>query len=1074
MSVLSFIIKSILRNGKDYAGVLLSVVISAAALSGALFTGDSIDATLKQHASLSLQGAGYIIRPLSGLLSAEAGRKMGEESGIKSAAILSSKARALHIMKAAAAYGVNVYGVADDFFELNGTRLSVGAGEILLNTRSARELNAKVGDRISLALSSRAGGIDTAHRIFSAEKGTKKLTLKCAGILKDEQGGRFSLKRNHVLANNAFVNIKTLNEAMGLSGRADIILVKSDEQNAGAQRLREIYKGAISFEETGLSLTKMKSAYNLHTDALFLNKSFATNVLDGIEKSSPQISYFLNEIRSKDARVVYSGASSVPENSGIELESGEVALERSAAKRLNAAPGDSITIRAYEYSENGERLKENKMSLRVKEIYKLKGTAFEKLLAPRIHGFNEAKSCSQWRLSDYVDTTKISAYEEDFWNRHAAAPKVYLSLSDMKLLTSTNYSSIQINSEKEPALIKGELGKHLPFDELFFVEKAGLSKAVTPTVDFASLFVSLSFFIILASVLLCVIVFRLFLKRREGNIAMLYSFGFSSFRIKMIYFIQTLFIALAGAAVGTGIGAFYKELIIQLLTSVWSGAIGSSDIVSSVSAESVLLSVAVVTLVSLIPAALIIRDINTQGSVFSKKVRRLKTKLRVYKLTIIAASLLMLLCIIAGAHSALIGEYSIMRFSVLGSLVWLAMSSIYFGYMKLKSAEKLQSMSPSSAGFISSARNAGSSFVVYLALSSALFIIFSVSLNSKDASTKGYEYKYLARLTSPAQRSFENEKNKTQELIKEVGLNARKVIMFSEYEGDDASCLNLRQAEQPSMLACDIERLLKSKDFTIASYAAGVNSTNLIEVMKEGMNGMPAVLADKSSLQWNLYKEPGDIISYVNGQGKGTNFFIAAALKPGVFQGKLLLSDETFKEHFPRSYKQIDSILISAGELSEETRSSLKRVLKKYSAQVFTQAEILNEFNRVENSYLKIFMLLGAVAVLIGGAAYSALLYINVNSKKGAFELLRAKGFTFNKSLKLIFFESAAPASVAFIVSILSSAIAVFPALRTAAINDELSGVFTALILLLILTANSLLWILLISRSFLRGLYVKS
>ena len=98
-------------------------------------------------------------------------------------------------------------------------------------------------------------------------------------------------------------------------------------------------------------------------------------------------------------------------------------------------------------------------------------------------------------------------------------------------------------------------------------------KSASSGVDFSTLFLSLSFFIIIAALVLLVMLIDNHLATREGEIRTLTAFGFGSKKVGTLFFMEALLPVITGAVAGTFLGIAFNYFIIMSLNSVWSGAV---------------------------------------------------------------------------------------------------------------------------------------------------------------------------------------------------------------------------------------------------------------------------------------------------------------------------------------------------------------------------------------------------------------------------------------------------------------------------------------------------------------------
>ena len=111
-------------------------------------------------------------------------------------------------------------------------------------------------------------------------------------------------------------------------------------------------------------------------------------------------------------------------------------------------------------------------------------------------------------------------------------------------------------------------------------------KAAAGTTPFGGLFLSFSFFVIAAAVMLVVLLFRLGIEQRAKHVGLLLALGFRPRQITRLLAGEGLLVALAGSLVGTLAGVGYAALMLYGLRTWWLPAIGTPFLTLHVSWQS--------------------------------------------------------------------------------------------------------------------------------------------------------------------------------------------------------------------------------------------------------------------------------------------------------------------------------------------------------------------------------------------------------------------------------------------------------------------------------------------------------
>ena len=92
-------------------------------------------------------------------------------------------------------------------------------------------------------------------------------------------------------------------------------------------------------------------------------------------------------------------------------------------------------------------------------------------------------------------------------------------------------------------------------------------------VDFSQLFGGLSFFLLLAGVLLSVLLFLLNLESREGQLRTLVAMGIPMRTIRRITLGESMLVALVGSIAGVVLSVVYTRLVFMAMNGVWSSVV---------------------------------------------------------------------------------------------------------------------------------------------------------------------------------------------------------------------------------------------------------------------------------------------------------------------------------------------------------------------------------------------------------------------------------------------------------------------------------------------------------------------
>jgi ABC-type antimicrobial peptide transport system permease subunit len=254
-------------------------------------------------------------------------------------------------------------------------------------------------------------------------------------------------------------------------------------------------------------------------------------------------------------------------------------------------------------------------------------------------------------------------------------------------------------------------------------------------------------------------------------------------------------------------------------------------------------------------------------------------------------------------------------------------------------------------------------------------------------------------------------------------------------EGDDASCTNLFQVTQPTILgvAPSIQGLTDSAKGYEFSWAASSNPQapwDELQLYGSGteQDTIPVIL-DQNTAMWSL-KQGGtlDSIILLDIEGQQVHFRVVGLLSNSVLQGKLLIAERNFQNLFPKlsGYRYF---LISTG--NQETQDKVISVLEDgwspSGMDVTSSEEILKRLLGVQNTYISAFQALGALGLLLGTIGLVAVQLRSVLERRRELALMQAVGFSKVRIGNLLTLETAVLLGIGFLVGVGCAALALIP-----------------------------------------------
>jgi hypothetical protein len=319
-------------------------------------------------------------------------------------------------------------------------------------------------------------------------------------------------------------------------------------------------------------------------------------------------------------------------------------------------------------------------------------------------------------------------------------------------------------------------------------------------------------------------------------------------------------------------------------------------------------------------------------------------------------------------------------------------------------------------------------------ISSATFILISVDAfrkegaanGSRDSGTGGYSL-FFETLIPVAHDPGGLE---GREILGIAGMDSVAVEPFRVRPGDDASCLNLYAPSNPRILA-PRDSFLASGRFAFRNSLAlseAEHSNPWLLLQREEPDGAIPVIADANSMTYVLKRRLGeDMVIVQNGQPLRLRF--VAALRDSVFQSELLMSEANFLKAFPERQGYQFFLAETGAGTSEAVTMAVETALTDFGADVQSTVDRLEEFHRVENTYLSTFQMLGGLGLGLGTIGLGAVIIRNVMERRRELALLCAAGYRHGHILLMILAENAVLLTGGVVIGTSCALVAIAPVL---------------------------------------------
>lgn len=745
------------------------------------------------------------------------------------------------------------------------------------------------------------------------------------------------------------------------------------------------------------------------------------------------------------------------------------------AKELDVVPGDWVLVQYFEPEtiDGAEVEREDKFQVagivpltspvegfrRSRSAkYAESPTVFnDPNLTPSVKGLTDKDSIANWDAPFKLETEFILETDDDFYRDHRLTPKLYLpyrQAASPRLFGSRfgQTTAIRVQAEKvddleelrrsiENALLATREARGI----VFLPVRNNLLVAASGTTPFDMLFLSLSFFVIVAALLLVTLLFKLGLQQRSSQLGILAAQGFTVPRIRSLLLRELTLVSMVGALLGIALGIVYARAMIAGLQSWWLGAIASPFLEFSVGWPSLVGGALAGWLVSLATMVFVLRKL---GSIHPLTLLRGQTDLSVgpsrsgNHIALVVSGVAAVLA--AGLIFLAIGQSGMARAgSFFGSGMLLLVAAMLFLHQLVQKNVSLDALSITRRNLAGLAwqaisRNPLRSTLTVGLLSVATFMIASMSVFQVSPDPSGYGgYDLLAESSQPIYDNIASYSVEKEVLGAEAeGLRGSSIISMRARPGEDASCNNLFQVAQPMVLGVP-PRLGERFEFSPStigfSWAAAEDSDNPWYALRKRASGavddpIPVVL-DQNTAAWSLKQGAslGAVTTLTFGE-QTLHFRTVGLLSNSVLQGKLMIGESNFKQVFPE-ISGYQFFLIRSGQ-SNDPQAVARLLEKGWSTEgldVTSSQAILERLLGVQNTYISAFQSLGALGLLLGTLGLVAVQLRSVLERRSELALMQAVGFSQTRIASMLTLETAFLLGSGLLIGFCCAAIALVP-----------------------------------------------
>jgi ABC-type lipoprotein release transport system permease subunit len=1011
--------RSLFWYRKSAVAVVLGVATAVAVLAGALAVGDSVRKSLRE---LALQRLGRVDDAVRASHFFREELAAGLAGAGAAAPMVVLEGAVTHEANGRRAYRVAVYGVDERFWTLQGRSDPLAQGsarEALASRALAQELGASSG--ASLLLRTLAPGDVPGSSLYGErEQLGRTLRVSLKRVLAADEQGEFALRSSQQAVRAAFVPLRLLQRTLRQERRANTIVV-AGESDAAALRGR--LRSAVALEDLGLRLRVLDAPRALSLE------SRSALVEDGVAEAAravaaerglraePMLTYLANSLRVGEREVPYSLVTGVDEPAWARVSvaaaavSDPIVLSDWAARDLRAKQGDPLELGYYVWEEGGRLLTE-RASFVVAGVVPL--AAGDRDMTPDYPGITESAHLSDWDPPFPVDLKKVRPQDEDYWERHRGTPKAFLPLARAQQLwrhrlggiTALRVAAPDPAAALEP--FQRELLRRLdPERRGFELQQARREalRAARGSTDFDEYFLYFSFFIIVSALLLAGLFFRLGVEQRLQEIGLLRAVGFTPAAVARQLLVEGLLLAALGSVPGALLAPGFAALVLAGLGRWGFDAVGTSELRLHVTPGVLAVGAAAGIVVAGLTLALTLRGLlrlpprplllGEREDAPSRAASRGRSGLLAG--TALAAALVLALAAALGRLEPVGGFFG----AGVSSLVAL----LAFASSLLRRPAHEAAASLAALGVRSASRRPGRSLLSIALVACATFVIVAVGAfrhapgehgSDRRSGTGGYALVGESLLpihhdpATPEGRERLNLAGAEAEPLREASFTRLRLR-----PGDDTSCLNLYRPQSPRVLGAPPGFVREGRFSFAASLAATpeqkANPWLLLE-RAEADGAVPAI-ADRNSIEYVLRSRLGDTLSLDTPGAGPVRLRLVAGLDASLFQSELIVAESQFQRLFPDEdgYRVF---LIEAPQRSEDALLGLLEArLSDAGLDLQPAAERLLRYQRVENTYIATFQVLGALGLVLGTLGLATVMLRNAAERRRELALLRAVGY---------------------------------------------------------------------------------
>ena len=1060
MTRVRLILRSTRYHWRTNLAVVAGVAAAVSVLAGALLVGDSVRGSLRDMTMARLGRAGVVISSTDFFREA-LGPDIQQASGVATTAMIVASGVVTHEASGRRAAGVLVYGVDDRFWAFHGKGASTG---VLVSPALFQELGAATRDAILVRLQ-KPSAIPIESLFGRKDDIARTVRATVDAVLSVDGLGEFSLQPRQAEIRAIFLPLRQVQRELAIAGRVNTILTMGSNREAIVTATRQ----TATLEDLGATVAINNAVHQLIVEGrsgIMSEALEAAAVKAGTSltwRPIPVFTYLANTIRKGDRQIPYSLIAGTDLSSVVPADSSAARIGREsivlndwAARELDAAPGDTITI-DYFLWDTAAGLTSHTAEFSLARTVHIEGLAGDRRLAPAYPGITEANSLSDWDPPFPVDLSRVRPQDESYWKQYRTVPKAFIDYTRGRELWETRFGGATSVRFALPAGVdpveaanrfRAAMRPLLPPEAAGVIVRDVRRDALAASegaTDFGEYFSYFSFFLVASALLLALLFFRLGVEQRLRQIGILRAAGFTISHIRTLLLGEAAILAVAGSAIGVAGALAYGSVIMFGLRTWWIGAVGTSRLFLHVSWTSLLIGAAAGVVTAVVCVATSLRPVarltprallSSENIGGDRALSPRSPRMRVVIGLLVTAGALMLA---AGFSTRAIRAGTF--FGAGGSFLAAAMCQLSVS-LRARHAIPIRGRGWWAIwrlGFRSAAFRPSRSVMSVALIASAAFIIVSVDAFRRggtfatDIHSGTGGFALLGQSEVPIVANPNDAAGRETLVVNAPDFSRIRFTRFRLEPGDDVSCLNLYRPTRPTIVAPE-SGFIEAGRFSFTSSVAQTEAerANPWLLLRGSASEAVPVIADATSLEYVLHAGVGDTFSIDTGAGHPMVFKYVAALRDSILQGQLIISEENFTRLFPsqQGYRffLIDDPSVRSVEQADRVAGVVEHDLAPFGFDAVSTAERLAAFHRVENTYLSTFQALGGLGLVLGTIGLSAIMFRNVLERRRELALLGAVGYDARRISTMIGAEASLLVIAGVTIGSACAAVAVAPA----------------------------------------------